>query len=212
VNHKIVDNLIAGASAAGRTALSEIESKRVLTAAGISVAIPEFAASADEAAGVATRLGFPVVLKVHSPEVTHKSEVGGVALNLRGEPEVRDAFERIRRDLAQRMPGARFEGVAVEPQARPGVELIAGISHSDRFGSLVVVGLGGIFVEVLHDTAMRLAPIDRREARAMLDELRGAPLLHGARGTRPVDVDAIADLVAEISAMPAEVAARKLAE
>ncbi len=203
MDHKIVDNLIAEAAAAGRTALSEIESKRVLTAAGISVAIPEFAASADEAAGAAARLGFPVVLKVHSPEVIHKSEVGGVALNLRNEPEVRDAFERIRRDLAQRMPGARFEGVAVEPQARPGVELIAGISHSDRFGSLVVVGLGGIFVEVLHDTAMRLVPIDRREALAMLDELRGAPLLHGARGTRPVDVDAIADLLVRLSELAA---------
>jgi len=203
VDHKIVDNVIAEAAAAGRTALSEIESKRVLTASGIPVAIPEFAVSADEAAGAATRIGFPVVLKVHSPEVSHKSEVGGVALNLRDESEVRDAFARIRRGLAERMPGARFDGVAVESQARSGVELIAGISRSDRFGSLVVVGLGGIFVEVLHDTAMRLAPIDRREARAMLDELRGAPLLHGARGTRPVDLDAVADLLVQLSELAA---------
>jgi acyl-CoA synthetase (NDP forming) len=203
VDHKIVDNLLAEAAAAGRTALSEIESKRVLTAAGISVAIPEFAASADEAASAAVQIGFPVVLKVHSPEVTHKSEVGGVALNLRNESAVRDAFESIRRGLAQRMPDARFEGVVVEPQARPGVELIAGISHSDRFGSLVVVGLGGIFVEVLHDTAMRLAPVDRREAQAMLSELRGAPLLHGARGTKPCDVDAIADLLVRLSELAA---------
>ena len=203
MDHKIVDNVIAEAAAAGRTALSEIESKRVLTASGIPVAIPEFAVSADEAAGAATRIGFPVVLKVHSPEVSHKSEVGGVALNLRDESEVRDAFARIRRGLAERMPGARFDGVAVESQARSGVELIAGISRSDRFGSLVVVGLGGIFVEVLHDTAMRLAPIDRREARAMLDELRGAPLLHGARGTRPVDLDAVADLLVQLSELAA---------
>ncbi len=198
-----VDKIIAEAVAARRTALSEIESKRVLAAAGIATAIPEFATNADQAVKAAAGMGFPVVLKVHSPEVTHKSEVGGVALNLRNEAEVRDAFDRIRRGLADRMPGATFEGVAIAPQARPGVELIAGISRDERFGPLVVVGLGGIFVEVLHDTAMRLAPIDRVEARAMLEELHGAPLLHGARGTQPTDIDAIADLLARLSELAA---------
>jgi acyl-CoA synthetase (NDP forming) len=203
VDHKIVDNVIAEAASAGRTVLSEIESKRVLSAAGIATSIPEFAASADEAAAAAVRIGFPVVLKVHSPEVSHKSEVGGVALNLRNETEVRGAFERIRRGLAERMPGARFDGVAVQAQARPGIELIAGISRDDRFGPLVIVGLGGIFVEVLHDTAMRLAPLDRREALAMLDELRGAPILHGTRGTPPADLGAIADLLVRLSELAA---------
>jgi acetate---CoA ligase (ADP-forming) subunit alpha len=203
VDQNIVDKVIAEAASVGRTALSEIESKRILTAAGIAAAIPEFAASADEAASAAARIGFPVVLKVHSPEVSHKSDVGGVALNLRNEFEVRDAFERVRRGLADRMPGAHFDGVAVQPQARPGVELIAGVSRDDRFGPLVIVGLGGIFVEVLHDTAMRLAPIDRPEARTMLNELRGAPLLHGARGTRPADLDAIADLLVRLSELAA---------
>ena len=198
-----IDQIIAQALAAGRIALSEIESRRVLAAAGIATAIPEFAADADHAVKAAVSIGFPVVLKVHSPEVTHKSEVGGVALNLRNETEVRDAFDRIRRGLADRMPGATFEGVAIAPQARPGVELIAGISRHERFGPLVVVGLGGIFVEVLHDTAMRLAPIDRGEVRAMLEELRGAPLLHGARGTPPCDLDAIADLLARLSELAA---------
>jgi acyl-CoA synthetase (NDP forming) len=203
VDPQTVDKIIAEAVAARRTALSEIESKRVLAAAGIATAIPEFATNADQAVKAAAGMGFPVVLKVHSPEVTHKSEVGGVALNLRNEAEVRDAFDRIRRGLADRMPGATFEGVAIAPQARPGVELIAGISRDERFGPLVVVGLGGIFVEVLHDTAMRLAPIDRVEARAMLEELRGAPLLHGARGTQPTDIDAIADLLARLSELAA---------
>ena len=203
MDHIIIEQVIAQAAAAGRTALSEIESKRILAAAGIATAIPQFAATADEAAAAATGIGFPVVLKVHSPAVTHKTEVGGVALNLRNESEVRDAFERIRRGLSARMPDARFDGVAVQPQARPGVELIAGVSRDDRFGPLVVVGLGGIFVELLHDTAMRLAPVDRREARAMLDELRGAPLLHGARGAQPADLDAIADLLARLSELAA---------
>jgi acyl-CoA synthetase (NDP forming) len=203
VDPQTIDQIIAQAIAAGRIALSEIESRRVLAAAGIATAIPEFAADADHAVKAAVSIGFPVVLKVHSPEVTHKSEVGGVALNLHNETEVRDAFDRIRRGLADRMPGATFEGVAIAPQARPGVELIAGISRHERFGPLVVVGLGGIFVEVLHDTAMRLAPIDRGEARAMLEELRGAPLLHGARGTPPCDLDAIADLLARLSELVA---------
>jgi acetate---CoA ligase (ADP-forming) subunit alpha len=203
VDHKLVEKIIAEAASAGRAALSEIESKRVLAAAGIATVIPELAASAEAAAKAAASSGFPVVLKVHSPEVSHKSEVGGVVLNLGDEAEVRAAFERIRQGLAEKQPGARFEGVAVQPQARPGVELIAGISRDERFGPLVIVGLGGIFVEVLHDTAMRLAPIDRREARAMLDELRGAALLHGARGTRPADLDAIADLLVKLSELAA---------
>jgi acyl-CoA synthetase (NDP forming) len=203
VNPQLVDKIIAEAVAAGRTALSEIESMRVLAAAGIDAAIPEFAANTDQAVRAAVSFGFPVVLKVQSPEVSHKSEVGGVALNLRNEIEVRDAFDRIRRGLADHMPGAIFEGAAIAPQARPGAELIAGILRNDRFGPLVIVGLGGIFVEVLHDTSMRLAPIDRNEARAMLEELRGAPLLHGARGTKPTDIDAIADLLVRLSELAA---------
>jgi len=199
VDQQTIDQVIAEAVAAGRTALSEIESKRVLAAAGIATAIPEFAASADEAVSAAVRVGFPVVLKVHSPEVSHKSEVGGVALNLRNESDVREAFDRIRRGLTDRMPGARFEGVVIEPRSPAGVELIAGMSRDERFGPLVVVGLGGIFVEVLHDTSMRLAPIDRAEARAMLKELRGAPILDGVRGARSSDIDAIATLLAKLS-------------
>ncbi len=121
VNHTIANQLIADAAAQERTALSEIESKKILDAIGIPVAIPEPAASADDAVRIAQRLGFPVVLKVLSPDVTHKSEVGGVELNLKSEAEVRDGFERIRRGLKAAMPGARFEGVAVQPMAPAGV-------------------------------------------------------------------------------------------
>jgi len=198
VNDTIIDKIFADAMAAGRTALSEVESKRVLAAAGIAVAIPELAANAIDAAAVAARIGFPVVLKVLSPEISHKTEVGGVALNLHSEAEVREAFERIRRGLAERAPQARFAGVAVQPQIAPGVELIAGVTRDDRFGPMIVAGLGGIFVEVLKDTAIRLAPLDRRTGRAMLEELRGAAILRGARGARPADLDAIADLLVQL--------------
>jgi acyl-CoA synthetase (NDP forming) len=205
VEETTVERVIAGAAASGRSALSEIESKRLLEAIGIATAMPEPAATADEAAAVAARIGYPVVLKVLSPEVSHKSEVGGVVLGLRSDLEVREAFERIRRSLAERASHARFDGVAVQAMAAPGVELIAGITRDDRFGPLLVVGLGGIFVEVFKDTALRLAPIDRREARAMLDELRGAAILRGARGTQPIDFDAVADLLVKLS----EFAARR---
>jgi acyl-CoA synthetase (NDP forming) len=203
VNHTIANQVIADATAAGRTALSEIESKKILEAIGIPSAIPEHATSANDAALIAARMGFPVVLKVLSPEVTHKTEVGGVELNLRSPDEVRIAFDRIRGALAKNQPAARFEGVAVQPMAKPGLELIAGIVRDDRFGALIVVGLGGIFVELLKDTALRLAPVDAKEARTMLLSLRGAAMLHGVRGSAAVDLDAVADAIAKLSAFAA---------
>ena len=193
------EQLIAAAIASGRRELAEIESKRMLRAIGITVTIPEQARTADEAVAIAARKGYPAVLKVLSPDVTHKSEVGGVALNLNSDDEVRAAFERIRKNLAERAPHAPFDGVAVDSMARPGVELIAGIIRDDRFGPLVIAGLGGIFVEVFKDTAFRLAPIDRREARTMLEELRGAAILRGARGAKPIAFDAVADLLVRLS-------------
>ncbi len=191
--------ILRRALAEGRAALAEIESKRLLESIGIATAIPEKATSADDAAGVAERIGFPVVLKVISPEVSHKSEVGGVVLNLRSAAEVRKGFEDIRQSIASKAPDAHFEGVAVQAMAPEGVELIVGVTRDDRFGALVMAGLGGIFVEVLKDTALRLAPIDEAEARSMLSELRGAALLRGARGRAAVDIDAVAKLIATLS-------------
>ena len=128
VSDSTVSQIIADASRAGHTALSEIEAKRIVGALGINVAIPVSAATADEAAAAAARQGFPVVLKVLSPEVSHKSEVGGVELDLNSAEEVRAAFARIEENLAAKAPGAKFEGTAVQPMAAAGgVELIAGI-------------------------------------------------------------------------------------
>ncbi|HZP44504.1 MAG TPA: acetate--CoA ligase family protein [Candidatus Binataceae bacterium] len=191
--------VLAEVTAAGRQALSEIDSKRVLAALGLSVAIPEVARSAEEAGAIAQRIGFPAVLKVVSADVTHKSEVGGVVLGLKSEAEVREGFARIRRNLAERAPQARFDGVAVDRMAPAGVELIAGIVRDERFGPMVIAGLGGTLVEIFADTTFRLAPIDRREARAMLDELRGSAILRGARGAKAIDFEAVADLLARLS-------------
>ena len=128
MSDSIVSSVISAARAAGRSVLTEIESKQILHALGLPVTVPELAASADGAARAASKLGFPVVLKVLSPQVSHKSDVVGVELNLGSEREVRDAFARIRDNLASRAASATFEGVAVQPMARAGVELIAGIA------------------------------------------------------------------------------------
>ena len=200
MEERTVEQIIARAATSGTSAaLSEIESKRLLHALGIVVAIPQAARSADEAAATAAAIGFPVVLKVVSPAVTHKSEVGGVVLGLDSESAVRSAFSRIRDSLAAQAPTAPFEGVMVDRMARPGVELILGITRDERFGPLVIVGLGGILVEVLADTASRLAPIDHGQARAMLGELRGVAILRGVRGARPIDFDAVAALLVKLS-------------
>ena len=162
---------------------------------GLPVVVPEAAATADDAVRAASRIGYPVVLKVLSPEVSHKSDVGGVELNLGNEAAVRDAFERIRSGLARHARDARFEGVTVQPMAKKGVELIAGTFRDDRFGPMVMVGLGGVFVEVMKDTALALAPIGGREAAAMLARLRGAEILKGVRGQPAVDIDLINSLL-----------------
>ena len=196
---RILARIPAEAIGAGRSELSEIESKQILDAIGIPVATAHLAQSAEEAAELAARVGFPAALKVVSPQAVHKSEVGGVELGLGSPAEVRAAFERIRHGLAAGRPGARFDGVAVQAMATPGIELIVGMTRDDRFGTLVMVGLGGTLVEIFKDTALRIAPITTTAARAMLGELRGVALLKGARGNAPADLDATADLIAKIS-------------
>ena len=194
---------MSSARSSGRSVLTEIESKRVLHSLGLPVVVPEAAATADDAVRLATRIGFPVVLKVLSADVTHKSDVGGVELNLADEAAVRDAFERIRRSLAAKARDARFEGVAVQPMGKPGVELIAGTFRDERFGAMVMVGLGGVLVEVVKDTAIALAPIGGRDASAMLARLRGFGILRGVRGRPGADIDAIVALLGTVSGIAA---------
>ncbi|MGA6973182.1 MAG: acetate--CoA ligase family protein [Candidatus Binatus sp.] len=199
----IVSSLISSARSSGRSVLTEIESKRILHSLGLPVIVPEAASTADDAVQAAVRIGFPVVLKVLSPQVSHKSDVGGVELNLADETAVRQAFDRIRRSLAEHARDALFEGVAVQPMAKNGLELIMGTFRDDRFGAMVMVGLGGVFVEVMKDTALALAPIGGREASAMLARLRGAGILRGFRGQPGVNIDAIISLLQTVSGIAA---------
>ena len=190
---------IERARAQDRSVLTEIESKQVLAAAGIPVAEATLAASADEAVYSAAKAGYPVVLKIVSPDVTHKSDVGGVKVGLPDEAAVREAYEEIVGAVKDRQPDARIEGVAVQKMARPGIEVIVGLSKDPQFGPVLMFGLGGIFVEVLKDVAFRIVPLEPRDARDMIDEIKGRAVLDGVRGGEPADTGALADLLLKLS-------------
>jgi len=155
------------------------------------------ATTADAAVAAAGSMEGPVVLKIASPDIAHKSDIGGVALRVSGEAAVREAFERVHQ-AGLSVAGASIEGVLVAPMRPPGLELFVGVSRDAQWGAVLAVGLGGIFVEVLQDVSLRLLPVDADEVRRMLSELRGAALLAGSRGTKPADRDATARAVAAI--------------
>jgi len=157
------------------------------------------ATNADTAVAAAARASGPVVLKVVSPDILHKSDVGGVKLNLSGEDAVRRGHAAILDSVHSHCPDARIDGVLVAPMAPKGVECIVGVHGDPVFGPVVMFGLGGVFVEVLKDVSFRLAPFDRTQAMAMIREIKGYALLQGARGTPPCDIGALADALAALS-------------
>ena len=183
-----------------RSVLTEIESKQVLAAAGIRVAEATLAASAEEAVKAAAKAGFPVVLKIVSPDVTHKSDVGGVKIGLEDAAAVGAAYDDIIAAVKERQPKARIEGVAVQAMARPGTEVIVGMSKDPQFGPVLMFGLGGIFVEVLKDVAFRIVPLEERDATEMIDEIKGRAVLDGVRGGEPADIGALTGLLLQLSA------------
>lgn len=194
-----IAEVIDSARSQGRTVLTEIESKQVLDEAGIPVAIAQLAKSAAEAIQLAERAGFPVVLKVVSPEITHKSDIGGVKVGLVSADEVKNAFDHIVAAAKKAQPKARIEGVAVQKMAPAGTEVIVGMSKDPQFGPVIMFGLGGIFVEVLKDVAFRIVPLEPRDARQMVREIKGFPVLEGVRGQPPADVAALEGLILKLS-------------
>lgn len=183
-----------------RALLNEIESKRLLAEAGVAVTRTELARSAAEAAAAAERLGLPVALKIVSPDIVHKSDVDGVRLGVPSPPAAAAAFDDLMQTVRLRRPDARLDGVAVQPMAPPGgVEVIIGVSVDPQFGHIIMCGLGGVLVEVLHDVAFRLIPLRPRDARQMLTELRGLPLLRGVRGRPGVNLQAVEELLLRVS-------------
>ena len=174
------------------TTPTEAEGKRILAAAGIP-AVPEKAcASVEEAVAAAEAFGFPVVAKILSPDILHKSEIGGVILDLGSAEAVREAHATLLARAAERAPGARIEGVLIARQIKGAVEMALGVARDPVFGPVAMVGLGGVFIEILKDVAFRRCPFGDAEAEAMIRSLKGFPLLDGARGRPKADVAALA--------------------
>jgi len=178
---------------------NEYASKKALAAAGVSVLPEQIVTSADDAACYAAEFGYPVVLKVVSEDIQHKTEAGGVVLNLTNEADVRAAYERILVNARAYKADARIDGVLVTPMAKGGTELIMGISRDSVFGPVVMVGMGGIYAEVLKDTAVQQAPVTEAEALEMIRGLKMFPVMDGARGQAKADVKAAAATLAALS-------------
>lgn len=188
--------------------LTEREGKDVLAAYGVPVVRDHLVHTAEAAVDAALAAGFPVVLKVESPDIPHKTEAGVIRLNLRNADEVRAAFAEVMARAQAVSPPARLTGVLVQPMVPAGTEIMVGARIDAQFGPLIVVGLGGIFVELLKDTAVRLAPVDADEALRMLDELKGRAVLQGFRGSQPVQRAQLAEVIARISEFAADQRAR----
>jgi len=179
--------------------LTEVESKELLKKAGIPVVEAKLSRSKKEAIFISKEMGFPVVLKISSPDVIHKSDSGGVKLGLANATQVGKAYNEIISSVKQAYPEAQIEGVSVQPMAPSGVEVIVGMSKDPQFGPVLMFGLGGILVEVLKDVSFRIVPVTARDAREMIREIKGYPLLEGYRGQKPASIPALEKLIVKVS-------------
>jgi acyl-CoA synthetase (NDP forming) len=178
--------------------MPEPDAAELLASCGISYVKHGLADSADAALEVAGRIGYPIVLKVVSPDVVHKTEAGGVVVGLKDEEALREGFDQLLESVHAKCPDARIDGVLVCRQVATRRELIVGAIHDATFGPTVMVGLGGVFAEALSDVVFRQAPLRRQDALDMQQELQGARLLGGFRGERPVDRDKVADILVNV--------------
>jgi acetyl-CoA synthetase (ADP-forming) len=183
----------------GRFILTEFESKKILKQIGIPVVETKLAKTQKEAVSFSQKIGFPVALKIISPDVIHKTDSGGVKLGLKNVSEVREAYHEILEAVRKQYPDAIIHGVSVQKMVRPGTEVIIGTSKDPQFGPVIMFGLGGIFVEVLKDVAFRVIPIDRRDAQEMVKEIKGYPLLQGYRGKEPANITVLVEMILKIS-------------
>jgi acyl-CoA synthetase (NDP forming) len=187
---------------AGRTAdIAEHEAKRILAEYGIPVTQESLAKTAAEAATIARRIGYPVAIKVQSPDISHKTEAKAVKLGITDDATLKAAYDEVLANARAYKADARIEGVLIQEMVKAGTEAILGVTNDPLFGPAVMFGLGGIFAEVLKDVAFRLAPVTPSVAREMIAEIKGYPVLAGARGKPAADVDALADAIVRLSAL-----------
>ena len=182
-----------------RTLLTEIESKQFLKEAGINIIETKLATSMKEAVALSKEIGFPVVLKIASPDVIHKSDTGGVKTGLKNATQVSKAYKEIMASVKQRQPTAAIDGVSVQPMAKPGVEVIIGMFKDAQFGPVLMFGLGGIFVEILKDVSFRIVPLTIRDASQMIREIKGYPVLEGYREQEPANIPLLEEMLLKVS-------------
>ena len=193
--------VIAAARAQGRNVLTEVEAKEVFSAYGLPVAATVLARTEDAAVTAANGIGYPVVMKIVSPDILHKSDAGGVKIDIKDDGGARSAYRAIMAAAKTYKANANIHGIAVQQMAPPGTEVILGSVDDPSFGPTVMFGLGGVFVEVLKDVTFRVAPVSSTQAGLMLEEIEGAPILAGARGEAPRDRDALVQLIMAYSRM-----------
>lgn len=192
---KVINDVLAQ----GRKALVEYEAKQVLKAYGLPLPDEKLAKTVDEALEYAKEIGYPVVLKLMSPQILHKSDAKVIALKIKDEKELKKKWEEIHENAKKYRPDAEILGVLVAPMLKPGREIIIGITEDPQFGHAIMFGLGGIFVEILKDVTFRIIPIEEKDAWTMIKSIKGYPILAGARGEPPADMKAIVDMMLKVS-------------
>jgi len=195
-----LNEILARARGENRKVLTEIESKQILVEAGIDCTPTRLARTREEAVALGAAFGFPVVLKISSKDITHKSDAGGVKINLQSGAEVEAAYDGIRKAALHRFPQAQIEGISVQPMAQPGIEVIMGMTRDRNFGPVLMFGLGGILVEVLQDVAFGIVPLERSDAAEMINGIKGKKLLEGYRGQASADKACLEEMLLKLSA------------
>jgi acetate---CoA ligase (ADP-forming) len=193
--------IISSARAENRDSLTEIEAKRVFAVYGLPITATLLAKSENEAVELANKIGYPVVMKIVSPDILHKSDAGGVKVNIKDDKAAKEAYHTILRNANAYKSDANIHGIAVQEMAPWGTEVILGSVNDPTFGPTMMFGLGGIFVEVLKDVTFRVAPVSNGQAMRMLSEIRGAPILAGVRGESPRDRAELANTIYRYSSM-----------
>ena len=186
-----ITKIVEEARSEGRKFLLEHEAKNICKEYGIPITQLEIAHTAEEASEFSEQIGYPIVLKIISPDVLHKFDVGGVILNVKSQKEARKAYNQIVENIKKHKPDARIDGILVQEMAPCGTEIIVGSIKDAQFGSTLMFGLGGTFVEVMKDVSFRIAPITEADAQEMISEIRAYPILQGYRGQPPCDISAI---------------------
>ncbi len=193
------ESVLTQARSEGRNLLNEVAAKQLLHDAGVPVVTTVLATTEEEARTQAEHIGYPVVLKIVSPDIPHKSDVGGVKMGLEDSATVTAAFEEIVANAKKAVPDANITGVAVQNMAPAGTEVIVGMTTDPQFGPVMMFGLGGIMVEVLKDVSFRLVPLTERDANQMIDEIKGRAVLEGVRGQPPADKAALCGAILKVA-------------